>query len=128
MRSKRSGQEKQIKSKKRVNDFGEVFTAEREVKAMCDLIPDWSGNILEPACGNGNFLVEVLHRKIESGIDPVQAASEIYGIDIQADNVKECIDRLCKIVPDARQIFERNIVVGDFLKPETVWFLSEAEL
>ena len=44
----------QIKSKKRVKDHGEVFTAEREVKAMCDLIPDWSGNVLEPACGNGN--------------------------------------------------------------------------
>lgn len=122
MRKKSSGQ---IKSKKRVNDFGEVFTAEREVKAMCDLIPDWSGNVLEPACGNGNFLVEVLRRKIDSGIDSVQAAGQIYGIDIQADNVKECIDRLCKIVPEAKSVFEKNIVVGDFLKPETVWFLNQ---
>lgn len=115
----------QIKSKKRVNDFGEVFTAEREVKAMCDLIPDWNGNVLEPACGNGNFLVEVLKRKISFGIEPVEAASKIYGIDIQEDNVYECIERLSGIVPEARSIFQKNIVCGDFLKPETVWFLNE---
>lgn len=121
MSTKHSGQ---IKSRKRVNDFGEVFTAEREVKAMCDLIPDWSGNVLEPACGNGNFLVEVLNRKIACGISRLQAAREIYGIDIQKDNVLECIERLSEIVPEAREIFERNIVCGDFLRPETVWFLE----
>lgn len=124
MKTMRSGQ---IKNKKRVNDFGEVFTAEREVKSMCDLIPDWNGNVLEPACGNGNFLLEVLKRKIEFGIDPLQAASEIYGVDIQEDNVQEAIDRLCEIVPNARNIFKKNIVCGDFLKPETVWFLSNRE-
>lgn len=118
---KRSGQ---IKSKNRVSDFGEVFTAQREVNAMCDLIPDWSGNVLEPACGNGNFLVEVLRRKISAGIEPTKAARQIYGIDIQSDNVSECIERLSEIVPQAREIFSKNIVCGDFLKPETVWFLE----
>ena len=68
----------QIKSKKRVKDHGEVFTAEREVKAMCDLIPDWSGNVLEPACGNGNFLVEIARRKLQIGMTPEEAASTIF--------------------------------------------------
>lgn len=120
MRGKGSGQ---VKSKDRVNNFGEVFTDDREVNAMCDLIPDWSGNVLEPACGNGNFLVEILKRKISMGIDPIQASGEIYGIDIQEDNVREAIERLCEIVPEGRELFEKNIVCGDFLKPETVWFL-----
>ena len=60
--------EQQVKSRQRVADHGEVFTAEREVKAMCDLVKQETERIesrfLEPACGNGNFLVEVLRRKL----------------------------------------------------------------
>ena len=59
---------KQIKSKKRVAERGEVFTNEREVKAMCDLVKDETDRIdsrfLEPACGNGNFLAEIITRKL----------------------------------------------------------------
>ena len=58
----------QTKSKERVRDHGEVFTAEREVKAMCDLVKDETERIdsrfLEPACGDGNFLAEILTRKL----------------------------------------------------------------
>ncbi len=58
----------QTKSKERVRDHGEVFTAEREVKAMCDLVKDETERIdsrfLEPACGDGNFLAEILMRKL----------------------------------------------------------------
>ena len=61
-------QEKQVVSKKRVADHGEVFTAKREVNAMLDLVKDATERIdsrfLEPACGNGNFLTEVLNRKL----------------------------------------------------------------
>ena len=60
--------EKQVKSRQRVADHGEVFTAEREVRAMCDLVKSETERIesrfLEPACGNGNFLTEVLRRKL----------------------------------------------------------------
>ena len=61
--------EKQIKSKRRVRDYAEVFTNEREVKAMCDLIPedmysDLTKTFLEPACGEGVFLIEILKRKL----------------------------------------------------------------
>ena len=60
--------EKQVKSKQRVADHGEVFTAEREVNAMLDLVKQETDRIgsrfLEPACGNGNYLAEILRRKL----------------------------------------------------------------
>lgn len=120
------GREKsgQIKSRERVSKFAEVFTAEREVKAMCDMIPDWSGNVLEPACGTGNFLVEVAKRKLAMGMTAEETARTLYGIDIQADNVEETIQRLLALLPDTEQVLRTNIVCGDFLHTETVWFLK----
>ena len=100
----------QIKSKKRVADHGEVFTAEREVNAMLDLVGAESCRIestfFEPACGNGNFLSAIFERKMKTvaecyGDDPfqfelhaMQALSCIYGVDIQEDNVLESRVRL----------------------------------
>ena len=61
-------EKQQVKSKKRVTDHGEVFTAEREVNAMLDLVKQETERIdsrfLEPACGDGNFLSEILRRKL----------------------------------------------------------------
>jgi len=58
----------QVKSKKRVADHGEVFTSEREVSAMLDLVKQETDRVdskfLEPACGTGNFLAEILRRKM----------------------------------------------------------------
>lgn len=101
---------RQIKSKSRVSKYGEVYTAEREVNAMLDLICDESYRIestfFEPACGNGNFLSAILSRKLitvkqiygESSynyeLHAIQSVSCIYGADIQADNVQECRKRL----------------------------------
>lgn len=103
----------QIKSKNRVRKHGEVFTAEREVKAMCDLVKDETERIdsrfLEPACGDGNFLAEILTRKLavvrkkygKSPLDyeknAVLAASSIYGVDILHDNVDACRKRMFEI-------------------------------
>ena len=60
--------EGQIKSKQRVADHGEVLTGEREVRAMLDLVEQETARIesrfLEPACGTGNFLIEILRRKL----------------------------------------------------------------
>lgn len=92
----------QIKSKRRVKEFAEVFTAEREVKAMCDLVPQevWeniTSTFLEPACGNGNFLVEIYARKLarcKDEKDGLKALASIVGIDIQQDNVDESRLRL----------------------------------
>lgn len=106
--------EQQIKSRKRVAERGEVFTAEREVNAMLDLVKQETERIdsrfLEPACGNGNFLVEILRRKLEVirrqyqkqlgelELQTTIALSSIYGVDIMKDNVEECCNRLFGIV------------------------------
>ena len=94
---------KQIKSKNRVSYHGEVFTNEQEVNAMLDLVKDETDRIesrfLEPACGNGNFLAEILRRKLvrvkrqytrnnlEYTKNSFLALTSIYGIDILEDNV-----------------------------------------
>jgi len=144
--------EKQVKSKKRVADHGEVFTAEREVNAMLDLVKQETERIdsrfLEPACGDGNFLVEILRRKlavVESRYAKSQleweryaviAVSSIYGVDILKDNVHECQERLIVIFetdynrlfkgeckPECRRtvrfILKRNILWGDALSLKT---------
>ena len=103
--------ERQIKSRERVAERGEVFTAEREVNAMLDLVKQETERIdsrfLEPACGTGNFLVEILRRKLEVvnqkqlgelELQTTIALSSIYGVDIMKDNVAECCQRLLDIV------------------------------
>lgn len=132
----------QIKSKKRVREKGEVFTAEREVKAMCDLIPEdeiWSDipkTFLEPACGTGNFLVEIFERKLKyckDEKDGLKALASIVGIDIMEDNVFQSRVRLmtmfCKAFPKASGtslllaagILQNNIICGDSLEIQKKW-------
>lgn len=117
---------RQVKSKKRVADHGEVFTSEREVNAMLDLVKHETDRIesrfLEPACGNGNFLAEILRRKltiVESRYKKnqfeferyaIMAISSIYGVEILEDNATECRERLFKIFLDKYSIlFDGNI-------------------
>lgn len=138
----------QVKSRERVASHGEVFTAEREVKAMCDLVADecrkYDSTFLEPACGDGNFLAEILSRKLEAldGDSDYErksliALSSLYGIDILADNAESCRRRLYEIwsahsgLSDsaktrAREILNANIVCGDTLKPERITFTEWA--
>lgn len=112
------------KSKARVRDSGEVFTAKREVDAMLDLVHSETERIesrfLEPACGNGNFLAPILERKlavvqqrykksqIEYERNVLVALGSIYGVDILEDNVKECRDRLYKLFEDAYMSLYKN--------------------
>lgn len=143
----------QVKTRKRVADHGEVFTAEREVNAMLDLVKSETERIdsrfLEPACGDGNFLAEILRRKlsvVESRYSKSQieyerysiiAVSSIYGIDILQDNVNGCRERLFDIFKDkyfklfvenckdeylksAEFILRRNILWGDAISLNTV--------
>ncbi len=144
--------ENQVKSKQRVTDHGEVFTAQREVQAMLDLVKQETERIdsrfLEPACGTGNFLVEILKRKlavvenrysknqIEYERYSILALSSIYGVDILQDNVQTCRDRLLGIfthyyltnykneinpefLKTAEFILKRNILWGDALTLKT---------
>ena len=140
--------DKQVRSKQRVADYGEVLTGEREVKAMCDLVKQEAERIesrfLEPACGNGNFLAEVLSRKLavvksRYGKCPadyekysVLAVTSIYGVELLPDNAAECRTRLFGLWDEAytannrevaddqcreavRFILKKNILCGDAL-------------
>ncbi|MEI8343987.1 MAG: DNA methyltransferase [Candidatus Moraniibacteriota bacterium] len=100
----------QVVSKKRIADHGEVFTAEREVNAMLDLVKHETERIesrfLEPACGTGNFLVPILEKKLnlikkkyaksqlEFERHAIIAIGSLYGVDILEDNVQTCRERL----------------------------------
>ena len=131
----------QVKSKKRVAEHGEVFTAEREVKAMCDLVADEclriDSRFLEPACGEGNFLIEVFSRKLatvnsqpEYERNSILALSSLYGIDILPDNVAICRDNLFAMWDNenfsddlrksARRILELNIICGNTIEYKTI--------
>jgi hypothetical protein len=145
--------EQLVVSRQRVTDHGEVYTSKREVNAMLDLVSQEAERIdsrfLEPACGSGNFLSEILTRKLgvvaaryrKSQLDferySIIAISSLYGIDILEDNVKTCRERLlgifeqeyrslyeedCKddCIRSAKFILECNIIWGDALTLMTV--------
>lgn len=123
---------KQVKSKKRVADHGEVFTAEREVNAMLNLVKQETERIesrfLEPACGDGNFLVKILERKLavidsrysKSQLEweryAVLAVSSIYGVDILQDNVEECRQRLFNIFNERYNGLYKNSIKEECLR------------
>jgi len=102
-----------VKSKQRVADHGEVFTPAWMVEAMLDLVKGETERIdsrfLEPACGDGNFLVAVLRRKLaavelkygksdyERQSFALLALMCIYGIELLADNIAECRANLLAI-------------------------------
>ena len=121
------------KSKDRVKAFGEVFTPSWLVNEMLDKLPEdqWtdpSKTFIDPACGNGNILVEVVRRKIESGAQPLHALMTTYGVDIMPDNIMECQQRLVRVaweLSEAASIpvsfslaVKKNIKLGDTLNFE----------
>ena len=140
-------EELQVKSKQRVKDHGEVFTNKREVNAMLDLVKDESYKVdsrfLEPACGNGNFLIEILARKLQTVNEVAKSRQEwelltlvslgsIYAIDIQEDNVEESRERLLTHIEEVyeerfgekysldylfalNEVLVKNIIHGDGL-------------
>ena len=147
-----------VKSKKRVSDHGEVFTSEREVNAMLDLVKQETERIdsrfLEPACGDGNFLSEILNRKLkivegryrksQKELDKYSliAITSIYGIELLEDNAKRCRERLFEIylnwyfsVTKGEQneqlfnsvkfVLSKNIIYGDALTLKTVGEIEE---
>jgi len=139
---------KQVKSKERVSEFGEVNTSEREVNAMLDLAKQETERLdsrfLEPACGDGNFLIEVLNRKLEILVkkykknqyefekNSVVVVGSIYGVDILKDNTLLARERLFdrffevynqhfneylnnNLIKSIKFILDKNIIHGDAL-------------
>jgi type I restriction-modification system DNA methylase subunit len=105
----------------RVKATGEVFTPTPLVQEVLDKLPmeqftDPTKTFLDPACGDGQFLGEVLIRKMENGSTFEQALSTIYGVDLMPDNVKLCQDRLLCGREDLRHIVEKNIVCANSLE------------
>ncbi|MGP2570112.1 DNA methyltransferase [Ornithobacterium rhinotracheale] len=138
----------QVKSRQRVADHGEVFTNKREVKAMLDLVKDQCERIeatfLEPACGDGNFLIEILRRKLQLlekykrqadayNKHLVVAVSSIYGVELLEDNAQDCRERLYQeivkrypkslqslpeyneLMLSLRFVLQKNIICGNAL-------------
>lgn len=140
--------DKQIKTKQRVADHGEVFTAEREVNAMLDLVKQETERVdsrfLEPACGDGNFLAEILRRKLEAAKkratpprkrkplplefekQSVITMGSIYGVDILQDNVIACRERLFEIWDNEYQTICKGEVNEDCRK--TARFILERNI
>lgn len=145
--------EDQVKSKDRVAEYGEVFTSSQIVNAMLDLVKQETERIdsrcLEPACGTGNFLIEILRRKLEVVTKKyhrsqlefernlVLAVSSIYGIDILEDNIMACRKLLFDLANERytalfkrktkeacrrtlEYILQKNIIWGDALDLKTV--------
>ncbi len=143
---------KHVVSKERVADHGEVYTHEREVNAMLDLVRQETLRIesrfLEPACGTGNFLIEILARKLKVVKQRYKrnqrdferyaflAVSSLYGIDILQDNIETCRNRLFTSVQQVYSrlylgkerhdflqaigyVLRRNILWGDALTMKT---------
>lgn len=117
---------KEIKSRTRVNKFGEVNTSITEINSMYDCVKNvtnkFESKILEPACGDGNFLVEILNRKIhklkynfssnKSDFEKylIVIISSLYGIDIQKDNIKVTRNRLFyKTQKEYKDIFKHSL-------------------
>lgn len=141
--------ERLVKSKERVQKFAEVYTPNWVVKDMVALTNAAvvSTTVLEPACGNGNFLVEILRQKLNNSKndnDALTSLSSLYGIDIQDDNVEECKQRLTETFLQyysnidrtvIRDILDKNIVCGNFLTKryykdgkeldKTIWYLDD---
>lgn len=137
-----------VKSKQRVADHGEVFTPEWMVEAMLDLVNGVvervNSNVLEPACGDGNFLVPVLRRKLaQVEIDygkseferrqyGLRALMSVYGIELLPDNIAQCREKLLKVfaeylsLSDSDDLYRagifvlsQNLIHGDALKMRT---------
>lgn len=105
----------------RVKSTGEVFTPTllaQEILCRFDIsqFTNPTKTFLDPSCGDGQFLGEVLIRKMENGSTFEQALETIYGVDLMSDNVKLCQDRLLCGREDLRHIVEKNIVCADALR------------
>lgn len=149
----------ELRSRERVRELAEVFTHQREIDSMLDLFPDaftaLDIKFLEPTCGSGNFVVEILRRKLKLVTKStctsqehyefklLRAVSSIYGVDISPENVTEVKVRVANEVLGYFQtesntiepsigflsclnlIISKNFVLGDSLNRAHEILLTE---
>jgi hypothetical protein len=103
----------------------EIFTPPALIREMLDKFPAESflpgQTFLEPSCGNGNFLVEVVAYKLRAGCRPLEAIKDIYAVELMADGVLVSRYRTLKAAGllgnrQAEEIVEKQIRQGDTLK------------
>ena len=115
-----------MRSIERKKQLGEVFTPSELVNEMLDKLPQQElcnpikviGDIA--GCGNGNFLIAILERRMKVGVSHLDALKTIYGVDIMQDNVIECKRRLSLGSEDLEiwKILDNNIICADALNPD----------
>ena len=122
-----------MSKEERIRKYGEVFTPDWMVANMCDMLEAESPGafspektFLEPTCGDGAFVVEILRRKFQNchrREDFTTAISSVYGLEIQADNVAECIRRVTALCGEYfkptmadLQIINDHFIMCDSLK------------
>jgi len=112
------------KTKQRIRQTGEIFTPIVLVDEILDKLPidqftDPNKTFLDPAAGDGNFLVRVVQRKIDNGSTPTQAVQTTYGVELMEDNVRIMTQRILDIVGDTKQhrtIVNKNIICHNSLE------------
>jgi len=109
-----------VRNAKRISKNGEVFTPTALVREILSQLPpelfsDSTETFLDPCCGNGQFLSEVIIWKLQNGSSFKEALKTTYGVDIMLDNVDVCRERILCGVEEYRYIVERNIVCADAL-------------
>jgi type I restriction-modification system DNA methylase subunit len=107
------------RDRNRILKTQEVFTPTEKVQTLLneysDQFQDPNQKFLDPSCGDGQFLGEVLIRKMENGSTFEQALETIYGVDLMPDNVELCRERLLCGRNDLAHIVNRNIVCHNAL-------------
>lgn len=111
-------------TKERAKQTGEVFTPRELIDEMLDKLPSdvWQAGktFLEPAAGNGNFVIAVLERKLNAGCSPTQAISDVYAIEYMKDNVDVMCKRVLDLIGDTlehRAIVDDHIAYANTLDP-----------
>jgi hypothetical protein len=114
------------RDKLRIKKTAEIFTPQLLVTEMLDklerenpiLFTDPSKTFIDNSCGDGEFLGEIVIRKMErSGCGLEQALSTTYGVDLMEDNIEECKKRLAGPNPTTEilEILNKNIICADGL-------------
>lgn len=128
-----NGHESSITDDRKVRrkQTNEVFTPFEIVERMCSMVPDndWadpSKTFLEPTFGNGNIICYIIWKRITSGVPWLAALYTLYGIELMPDNVKECKDRVVKLLKELdvyawnestiRMIIDKHLVCSDFFE------------
>lgn len=128
-KSKTKKENPEFKSEQRIKHLGEIYTPKILVNEMLDMldISEWknkSSTFIDPACGNGNFLINILIKRLENGIDLKDALATLYGIDIMQDNIDDCHRRILEYIAEnniphnkseIEDILNKNIVLGNSL-------------